>query len=108
MTADCHVEQADCLEFLARQEPDSIDMCFFSPPYEKARLYLENGQDMGIARDTEEWVAWMVEVFRACTRVCKGLVGCVCEGQTRDYHYSCSPALPMADLHRAGFNLRRL
>ncbi len=101
------VEQGDCLQ-LMRQMPDGcVDLVFFSPPYTGARLYLENGADLGIARDVEAWVAWMVEVFRECRRVCTGLVACVCDDQTSDYRYGCAPYLLMADLCRAGFNLRR-
>src|SRR5262249_45496462 len=54
------IDQADCLEWFAAQPADSLDLVFGSPPYGKARLYLENGEDKGIARDTESWVAWMV------------------------------------------------
>src|SRR5690606_2102779 len=67
----------------------------------------EGGEDLGIARDTEEWVAWMVEVCREARRVCKGLCALVVEGQTKDYRYTCSPFLLAADLHRAGFYLRK-
>lgn len=101
------VEQADCIEFLNSLPADSADLVFGSPPYEKCRLYLENGEDLGIARDTEEWVAWMVEVSKVARRVCRGLVAWVVEGQTRGYRYSCSPFLLAADLHRAGFHLRK-
>src|SRR5262252_5707668 len=68
------VECADCLQWFAAQEADSIDLVFGSPPYEQARLYLENGEDKGIALSTEKWVAWMVQVYRAALRCCKGLV----------------------------------
>jgi hypothetical protein len=102
-----HVEQANCLELLSRLPPDSVDLCLFSPPYTGARLYLEDGKDLGIARDAETWAASMVQVFKACSRVCKGLIACVCEGQTKGYRWDAAPALLMADLHRAGFNLRR-
>lgn len=96
------LDQADCLEWLAQLPPDSVDLCVWSPPYETARLYAEvqfklRGQD---------WVDWMVKVFEGCRRVCKGMVCCVCQGQTRQYRWSATPALLMADLHRAGFNLR--
>lgn len=101
------IEQADCIEWLNRQPAASVDLVFGSPPYEQARLYLENGENMGIARDTEEWVAWMVDVTKAALRVCKGLVAWVVEGQTRQFRYSCSPALLIADLHRAGITLRK-
>ncbi len=99
--------QGDCLEILAGLPADSADLVFGSPPYEQARLYLENGDDLGIARDTEAWVAWMVQVFRASLRVCKGLVAFVVEGQTKGYRWSAGPALLMADLHRAGIHLRK-
>lgn len=62
---------------------------------------------MGFNLRGQEWVDWMVEVFRECQRVCRGLVACVCECQTRKYRWSATPALLMADLHRAGFHLRR-
>ncbi len=105
MTYD--IRQADALDFLRAQEQGSLDLVFGSPPYEMARLYLENGKNLGIARDTEGWVAWMVQVFKAALRACKGLVAFVVEGQTKDFRYSCGPALLMADLHRAGVCLRK-
>src|SRR5262249_47316626 len=97
----------DCLDWLAQQPPDSIDLVFGSPPYEQARLYLENGEDKGIARGTEEWVAWMVKVYQAALRCCKGLVAFVVDGQTKNYCWTASPALLMADLNRAGIHLRK-
>lgn len=99
--------QSDCLAFLRSLPDDACDLIFTSPPYEEARLYLEGGEDLSIARGTEAWVKWLVEVFGECQRVCKGLVAFVVEGQTEDFRYSCGPALLMADLHRAGFNLRK-
>lgn len=98
--------QGDCLEVLATLPAGCADLVFGSPPYEQARLYLEDGSDLGIARDTEQWTAWMVDVFRASLRVCKGLVAFVVAGQTRGYRWSAGPALLMADLHRAGIHLR--
>jgi hypothetical protein len=101
------IDQADCLEWFAAQPEDSIDLVFGSPPYEDARLYLEAGSDPGIARNTEEWVAWMVEVYRAARRCCTGLVAFVVEGRTKNYRWSAAPALLMAALHREGFHLRK-
>lgn len=101
------VEAADAVQWLHGLPEGSVDACVYSPPYEKARLYLENGEDMGIARDTETWVAWMADVFRACLRATKGVVVCVCEGQTKDYRWTAGPALLMADLHRSGVHLRK-
>jgi DNA modification methylase len=100
------VQQSDCLAFLRGLPDDCVSLVFGSPPYEEARLYLEGGQDLGVSRKTDEWVAWMVEVFRECKRVCTGLVAFVVAGQTRDFRWSAGPALLTADLHRAGFNLR--
>jgi ParB-like chromosome segregation protein Spo0J len=100
------VERADCLAWLAAQPTDSIDLVFGSPPYEDARLYLENGRDEGIALGTEEWVAWMVKVYLAAVRPCKGLVAFVVAGRTEHYRWSAAPALLMADLHRQGIVLR--
>jgi hypothetical protein len=100
-------ERGDVLDFLAALPPDACDLVFCSPPYSNCRLYLENGEDLGIARDAEEWAAWMKDVFVACLRVCTGLVACVCDDQTKAYRYGCAPYLLMADLHRAGVCLRR-
>ncbi len=104
---NCSIVQADAIAFLNGLPADSVDLVFGSPPYELARLYLEDGESTGAARPTEEWVAWMVKVFEASVRICRGLVAFVVEGQTKNYRYSCGPVLLMADLHRAGFNLRR-
>lgn len=95
-------QQADCLEFLGALPADSIDLCLFSPPYEDCRTY---GIDFRLKG--QAWVDWMVEVFRACSRVCKGLVACVCEGKTTDRRWTATPVLLMADLHRAGLCLRK-
>lgn len=100
-------ERGDVLAFLAALPPDSCNLAFFSPPYSNCRLYLEDGEDLGIARDAEEWARWMKDVFVACLRVCTGLVACVCDDQTKAYRYGCAPYLLMADLHRAGVCLRR-
>jgi hypothetical protein len=68
------VERADCLDWLAGQPADSVHLVFGSPPYEQARLYLENGEDKGIALGRDEWVEWMVRVYKAALRCCTGLV----------------------------------
>jgi hypothetical protein len=102
-----HVEQADCLDFLRTLPEDSVDLLFCSPPYQDARIYHEKGQKTGIARGPDEWVAWMLEVCEAASRVCCGLCACVVEGRTKAYRYSCTPFLLLADLHRRGFNLRK-
>ena len=96
------VDQADCLDWLNSQPEDSADLVFGSGPYEDCRTY-----GIGFALKGQAWVDWMVAVFRASLRVCTGLVACVVEGKTEDFQYSCTPALLMADLHRAGICLRK-
>jgi site-specific DNA-methyltransferase (adenine-specific) len=107
ISPDWSVDQGDCLDWLAAQEPDSLDLVFGSPPYEMARLYMEDGADPGIARRTDEWVDWMVKVYKAALRCCKGLVAFVVEGQTKDYRWTASPVLLMAALYREGITLRK-
>lgn len=80
----------------------SVDLVFTSPPYEAARTYGIEFKLRG-----EEWVEWAKARYLECLRVSKGLVAWVVEGQTRDYRYSATPALLMADLHRAGVHLRK-
>ncbi len=92
----------DCLEVLPEIEKDSVDLVFGSPPYEDARTY---GINFGLKG--QAWVDWMVEVFKESLRVCKGLVAFVVEGKTKNYRWSATPALLMADLHRAGIHLRK-
>jgi hypothetical protein len=61
-------------------EPDSVDLVFGSPPYEDARTY---GIDFKLKG--QDWVDWMVDVYRASLRVSKGLVAFVVQGKTRKF-----------------------
>ncbi len=98
----------DCLEILATLPAKSVDLVITSPPYEDSRLYLEDGENLGIARDTEEWVEWLIDVFKACLRVTKGLVALVVgHGKTSHYEWSVGPALLCAALHKEGITQRR-
>mgnify|MGYP001061996185 CR=1 FL=1 len=92
--------RGDCLQVLPAL--DRVDLVFGSPPYEDARTY---GIEFCL-RD-EDWVAWMTRVVRASLEACRGLVGFVVEGRTRNHRWSATPALLMADLHRAGVHLRK-
>lgn len=92
----------DCIEWASSLEDDSIDLLFTSPPYEAARTY-----SIAFALKEEAWVSWMVNFVMAFAPKVKGLIAINCEGQTKNYRYSNSPFLLMADLHRAGFNLRK-
>lgn len=72
--------------------PDaSVDMVLGSPPYLNARLYLEDGEDLGIARGTVEWVDWMLRVTREAVRVSRGPVLWVVAGCTEDRNYQPGP-----------------
>ena len=79
--------QGDCIPTMAAMLAGSVDLVFGSPPYMDARLYLEDGVDLGVSRDCIEWVAWMLEVSEAAARVCRGPVFWVCAGVTRDRCY---------------------
>ena len=92
----------DCLTLLREMPPASVDLVFCSPPYEDARTY---GIDFSLKG--QAWVDWCRPRFLECLRVCKGLTAWVVEGKTSDYRWSATPALLMADLHRAGVNLRK-
>lgn len=96
------IDKADCLEWLRALPPDSVDLVFGSPPYEAQRTY-----GIGFNLRGQAWVDWMVEVFKAATAACRGLVAFVLEGFTKNYKWSATPALLMADLHRSGLNLRK-
>lgn len=92
----------DCLPLLKSMKPDSVDLVFCSPPYEAARTY-----GIGFKLRGQAWVDWAFERYMECVRVCRGLVAWVVEGQTRQFKYTTTPILLMADLHRAGVKLRK-
>lgn len=81
--------------------PHSVDLVFGSPPYEDARTY-----GIGFNLKGQMWVDWMVQVYRESLRVCRGLVAFVVQGRTKNYQWSCTPALLIADLHRADICVR--
>lgn len=88
-------------------ENGQVDLVFGSPSYEDCRDCLEHGEDVGVSRNTEDWVAWMVEVTKEALRVCDGPVCWVIEGKTKNFSYSGGPLLLAADLIRAGICLRK-
>ena len=92
----------DCLEVMKDWPDNCVDLIFCSPPYEDARTY-------GIAFNLkgQNWVDWCVERFKECVRVSRGLVAWVVEGKTKQFRWTATPILLMADLHRAGIKLRK-
>jgi hypothetical protein len=95
--------QADNLACMRTMPSDSVDLIFGSPPYENARTYRE----LDFKLEGQDWVDWMMERWREFSRISKGLVAMVMEGRTFEGKYTCTPALLMADLHRAGFHVRK-
>lgn len=88
---------------LASELPDQcVDMVMGSPPYEAQRTY-----GIGFKLKGQEWVDWMVGQWHQWQRISRGPVVMVVEGFTKDFRYSATPFLLVADLHRAGFNLRK-
>lgn len=92
----------DCLEVMRAMPEDSVDLVFTSPPYEAARTY-----GIGFELRGDAWVRWAVERYMECVRVSRGAVAWVVEGQTRQYKYTATPMLLMAELHRRGVKLRK-
>jgi len=97
-----HLSIGDCLDVMRQMNTDSVDLVFGSPPYEDARTYGIDSRLKG-----QEWVDWMAVRVIEAVRVCRGLVAFVVEGRTRQFRWSATPALLMADLHRAGIHLRK-
>jgi len=100
--SDGCVVQGDNLSVLAHLPEKSVDLIFGSPPYEAARTY---GIDFNLKG--QDWVDWMVARTVWALRACRGLVAWVVEGRTRDFRWSATPAMLMADLHRQGICLRK-
>lgn len=92
----------DCLEVMRDWPDKSVDLVFGSPPYEDARTY---GIDFKLK--SQEWVDWMFSVVIESLRICRALVAFIIEGRTENFCWSATPALLMADLHRAGIALRK-
>lgn len=99
---DFEIHQGDCREMLSTFPARSFQLVVGSPPYEDVREY----GDLQFDLTGQDWVDWAVPRFKECLRVCEGLVVWVVQGKTKDFRWSCTPALLMADLHRAGVNLR--
>jgi site-specific DNA-methyltransferase (adenine-specific) len=92
------VGRAEQLPFADR----SIDLIIGSPNYQNARLYLEDGQDLGIACDCDEWVQRMMRISREAVRVSRGMVLWVLAGKTDERNYLPGPEMLMAEWYRSG------
>lgn len=94
--------RADALDWLRAAPDNSVDLIFGSPPYENCRNY-----GIGFDLKGQVWADWMVGITLESVRVSRGLVAFVVEGKTRNFRWSATPALLLADLHRAGVHLRK-
>lgn len=103
MAVEFAVHRGDCLEILSGMPDDSVDLIIASPPYEAARKY----DELDFRLRGQAWVDWAVERYLQCVRVSRGVVAWVVEGQTKNFRWTATPALLMADLHRAGVGLRK-
>ena len=93
----------DCLQIMQEMEDQSVDLVLGSPPYEDLRTY-----GINFKRSGEEWVSWMVAVCDQAQRITRGFAILVIgSGVTRNFCWSATPAMLVADLHRAGYLLRR-
>jgi hypothetical protein len=92
----------DCLDLLRKMPDNSVDLVMCSPPYEDARTY-----GIGFKLRGQDWVDWAFARYMQCVRVSRGLVAWVVEGKTKQFRYTATPVLLMADLHRAGVHLRK-
>ncbi len=92
----------DLLDVMKEWPDNSVDLVFCSPPYEDARTY---GIDFKLKG--QDWVDWAMPRFLECVRVSKGLVAWVVDGKTKNFRYTMTPILLMADLHRAGVHCRK-
>lgn len=93
----------DCLEIMRNFGDNSVDLIMTSSPYEDVRGY----GDLAFKLQGQEWVDWALERYMECVRISRGLVVWVVEGKTRNFRWSATPALLMADLHRKGVKLRK-
>lgn len=64
-----------------------FDIVIGSPPYVDARLYIEDGKNLGISRKPAAWVEWMLWVTAESLRVSRGPVIWVAAGSTRSRTY---------------------
>lgn len=96
------VVASDAIDFMKSLPDDSVDLLLTSPPYEDARTY-----GLETARRGQAWVDWIHALVRESHHKVKGLIAIVCEGRTKNFKYSATPMLLGADLHRAGYNLRK-
>jgi hypothetical protein len=95
--------QGDCLKVMKQlyRQGTRVDLVIGSPPYEDVRTYGINFDLKG-----QDWVDWMVKVFKASLKICDGIVAMVVGHGKGGRNWSGVPALLMADLIRAGVVLR--
>ncbi len=88
--------RGDSLSLMRGMAADSVDIVFGSPPYENARPY----EGVPLYKG-EAYVEWMFRFYTEAIRISRGPVVMIMEGRTKDFEYSATPVLLMADLKRA-------
>ena len=91
----------DSLTWMKKQPANCVDLIVASPPYEDARTY---GIDCTLKG--QDWVDWFFPYVIESLRLSRGMVAFVIQGKTRNFKWSATPALLLADLERAGVILR--
>lgn len=89
--------QADALHLPLPDQ--AVDLCFFSPPYLKARWYGDREKHV---RGCIQWVDWMLEVVREACRVTRGLVLVNCAGSTEKWRYQPGPEMLLSEWFKQG------
>jgi len=97
----------DCIKHMKRMPRKSVDLIIGSPPYAKQRKYLEKGKETNISRPLDEWIDWMVRIYKTSLRVCKGLVAFVIGHGKGAREWDGAPLLLGARLLHEGICLRR-
>lgn len=93
------IAHGDALEILRRAPSKSVDLVFGSGPYEAQRRYAGSPGVTSLAGET--WVEWMLEIFAEATRVSRGLVAFVLNGNTKNFENTATPFMLVADLKRS-------
>lgn len=84
-------------------ESEAVDLVLGSPPYLKARRYMEDGRDVGGWREADEWVDWMLLCTAEALRVTRGAVVWVCAGSTVKGNYMPGPEGLLWEAHKRGW-----
>jgi hypothetical protein len=89
------IDRADALVWLRGLPDRSVNLVFFSPPYEAQRTY-----GVGFKRKRQQWVDWLRPIVVECSRVSTGLVCVNMSAPVVGGAYTASVEWLVADLTR--------